>query len=88
MTEQEYNKVKLGDILNYTFYYFGEQKTERVRVKGKYSFAGGGRIQADVINPDAEYKDCDAPYSCFELIPFPLTNAAWGKPKKIKDIKH
>jgi len=63
MTEEQFKNVKYGDILNYTLY---GGKVVRVKVRGTYRFAGGGRISADVID-DCEYLNCDAPISCFEL---------------------
>ena len=65
MTEAQFLKVKFGDILNYTFH---DGKTEKVKVVQTYRFAGGGRISAVVLNKQAEVKDCDAPYSCFNVI--------------------
>lgn len=66
MTQEEYHNVKYGDILTYA----SNDGTVLVKVRDKYSFAGGGRIVADTISEDSEFKDCDAPYSCFELIHF------------------
>ena len=61
MTLEQFDKVKYGDILTYD----SHDGKVLVRVIGKYSFGVGGRIIADAISKDSEFRDCDAPYSCF-----------------------
>ena len=63
MTKEQFEKVKYGDRLTY----FSSDGTVLVRVTSKYYFAGGGRIVADIISENAKFRDCDAPYSCFEI---------------------
>jgi len=64
MTEEQFKKVKYGDILNYITH---NGTSVKVRVKCAYYFAGGGRIVADVIDK-CEFRDCDAPCNYFNFM--------------------
>ena len=64
MTKEQFNEVKYGDKLVYND---SHGRNVLVKVTGKYKFAGGERITADVISEGSCYRDCDAPISYFEV---------------------
>lgn len=64
MTEEQFAKVKKGDLLLYPY----ENKVEKVKVRSVYRFAGGGRINAEVIDSITGLESTDAPYVCFNVM--------------------
>ena len=79
MTKEQFNKVKYGDKLVYND---AHCRNVLVQVTGKYKFAGGERITADVVSEGFDFRDCDAPISYFEVTK--ERNEAIIRNKKVK----